>query len=133
LGSAPGAALAAILFFWQLPHFFAIGWRHRADYRAAGFRLLPAVDPTGRQTAAWSLAYSALLVPVSLAPWALGYFGAFYGVPVALADVIFFGYACRFAQAAGHRGDAARQLFLASIAYLPLVLGALLADRIWFA
>jgi protoheme IX farnesyltransferase len=131
LWAAQGTALAAVLLVWQMPHFFAIGWRHRADYRAAGFRLLPAVDPTGRQTAAWSLAYSALLVPVSLAPWALGYFGAFYGVPVALAGVIFFGYACRFAQAAGHRGDAARQLFLASTAYLPLVLGALVADHVW--
>jgi protoheme IX farnesyltransferase len=36
-----GTALAAILLFWQMPHFFAIGWQHRADYRAAGFRLLP--------------------------------------------------------------------------------------------
>lgn len=129
--SAPGAALAAILFFWQLPHFFAIGWRYRADYRAAGFRLLPAVDATGNRTALWSLAYSALLVPVSLAPWALGYLGAFYGASVALAGVIFFGYACRFAQAAGQRDDAARQLFMASIVYLPLVLGALIADHVW--
>jgi protoheme IX farnesyltransferase len=131
LWSAPGAALAAILFFWQLPHFFAIGWRHRADYRAAGFRLLPAVDATGRRTAAWSLAYSALLVPVSLAPWALGYLGALYGVPVALAGVMFFGYAFRFARAAGQRDAAARQLFLASIAYLPMILGALIAHHVW--
>jgi protoheme IX farnesyltransferase len=41
LWAAPGTALAAILLFWQMPHFFAIGWQHRADYRAAGFRLLP--------------------------------------------------------------------------------------------
>jgi protoheme IX farnesyltransferase len=132
LWAASGTALAAILFFWQMPHFFAIGWQHRADYRAAGFRLLPAVDATGRQTAAWSLVHSALLVPVSLAPWALGHLGALYGIPVALAGVIFLGYAWRFAAAAGERDVAARKLFLASIVYLPLVLGALIADHVCF-
>ena len=131
LWAAPGTALAAILLFWQMPHFFAIGWQHRADYHAAGFRLLPAVDLTGRKTAVWSLAYSALLVPVSLAPWALGSLGALYSVPVALAGVIFLGYAWRFAAAAGGREGAARRLFLASIMYLPLVLGALIVDHVW--
>ena len=43
----PGLALFAILFVWQLPHFFAIGWRHRADYAKAGVVILPVVDPIG--------------------------------------------------------------------------------------
>ncbi len=133
LWAAPGVALAAVLLCWQLPHFYAIGWRHRADYRAAGFRVLPAVDVTGRGTAVWSLIYSAVLVPVSLAPWALGYLGALYGVPVALAGAAFLRYAWRFSSAVGEREVAARELFLASIAYLPLVLGALIADCVYFA
>lgn len=128
LWSAPGVALAAVLLFWQMPHFFAIGWRHRADYRAAGFKLLPAVDATGRRTASWSLLYSALLLPVSLAPWALGHLGAFYGVPTALAGCLFLGCAWQFAVAADDRDPAARRLFFASILYLPLVLGALALD-----
>jgi len=53
LGSRPGLVLAAVLLFWQMPHFFAIGWRHRLDYRAAGFPLLPAVDVSGARTATW--------------------------------------------------------------------------------
>lgn len=133
LRAAPGIALAAFLLCWQMPHFYAIGWRHRADYRAAGFRLLPAVDPSGRRTAAWSLFYAALLLPVSLAPWVLGKFGAIYGLPVAAGELAFLGCALDFALAPGEREVAARRLFLGSIALLPLVLCALLADRGWAA
>lgn len=125
-----GIALAAVLLCWQMPHFFAIGWRHRADYRTAGFRLLPAVDPTGRRTAAWSLFYAALLVPVSVAPWALGYLGALYGVPALLAGLAFLWFAWRFAAASGTRDLEARRLFLASILHLPTVLGAFLLERL---
>ena len=132
LWAAPGVALAAILLCWQMPHFFAIGWRHRDDYRAAGFKLLPAIDATGRRTAAWSLFYAALLLPVSLAPWLLGHFGAYYGVPAALAGCAFLYCAWRFAADPAHRDPAARRLFFASILHLPVVLGALALDR-WVA
>ena len=128
LWAAPGVALAAVLLCWQMPHFFAIGWRHRADYRAAGFRVLPSVDATGRKTAAWSLFYATLLLVVSLAPWVLGRLGAVYGVPVALAGAAFVGCAWHFYAASGDRDIAARRLFFASILYLPLVLGALMLD-----
>jgi protoheme IX farnesyltransferase len=130
LWAAPGVALFVVLLFWQMPHFFAIGWRHRDDYRAAGFKLLPAVDASGRRTARWSLFYSALLLPVSLAPWALGWLGLIYGAPAALAGGAFLWCAWQFAAATGDRDPAARRLFRASILYLPLVLGALALDRI---
>jgi len=130
LWAASGLTLFAVLLCWQMPHFFAIGWRHRADYREAGFRLLPALDPTGKSTAAWSLFYAALLVPVSLAPWALGHLGALYGVPAALAGLAFLACAGRFVLAPGDRETAARRLFFASIIYLPVVLLALVLDRL---
>jgi protoheme IX farnesyltransferase len=130
LWAAPGAALAALLLCWQMPHFFAIGWRHRVDYRAAGFKLLPTVDSTGKQTAGWSLFYAALLLPVSLAPWVLGHLGALYGVTAALAGCAFLWRAGQFVAAPGDRDAAARRLFFASILYLPLVLGALALDRL---
>ena len=129
LWAAPGVTLAAVLFCWQMPHFFAIGWRHRADYRAGGYRLLPVIDGSGRRSAVWSLVYAALLLPVSLAPWALGQLGACYGVAAAVAGVSFFGYTWRFSAAGGDREPAARGLFIASIIYLPLMLVALLVDR----
>lgn len=128
LWAVPGTALAAMLLFWQMPHFYAIGWRHRADYRAAGFVLLPAIDATGRRTAAWSIFYTAVLLPVSLAPWALGHLSGLYGVPTALAGCAYLWRAWQFAAARGDREPAARRLFLASIFYLPFVLAVMTLD-----
>ncbi len=55
----PGAwALFAILFAWQHPHFFAIAWMFRDDYRAAGFKMLPVIEPSGRRTVRLTLAFS---------------------------------------------------------------------------
>ena len=130
LWAAPGTALAALLLCWQMPHFFAIGWRHRTDYRAAGFRLLPTIDPTGQKTAAWSLFYAGLLLPVSLAPWALGHFGAIYGVTAVVAGAAFLHCAWQFKTATGNRDATARRLFFASIVYLPVVIAALALDRL---
>lgn len=130
LWAAPGTALAALLLCWQMPHFFAIGWRHRADYRAAGFKLLPAIDATGQKTAAWSLCYAALLVPVSLAPWMLGHLGVIYGATAAVTGGLFFACAWRFKTASGNRDASARRLFFASIIYLPVVIIALAIDRL---
>ncbi len=130
LWAAPGVALTAVLLCWQMPHFFAIGWRHRADYRAAGFRVRPAVDVTGEDTARWSLIYAVLLLPVSFAPWAPGALGVVYVIPATVAAVAFVGCAWQFAAAPGDREAAARRLFFASIIYLPVLLGALTLDRL---
>lgn len=129
LRAAPGVTLTVVLLCWQIPHFFAIGWRHRADYRGAGFKLFPAVDCTGRSTAAWSLFYTALLVPVSVAPWALGWLGPVYGVTALVAGGWFLRHAWQFATAPD-RDTTAKNLFLASILYLPLILAALALDRL---
>lgn len=125
--SRPGLVLTAVLLCWQMPHFFAIGWRHRADYRAAGLPLLPVVDATGQRTASWSFGYAAILLIVSVVPWALGWLGACYGITAALAGGAFLGYAGHFCRASDRDG-AARSLFLASILYLPLVMSALVID-----
>lgn len=129
LSARPGLVLTAILLLWQLPHFFAIGWRHRRDYLAAGFPLRPAVDSTGRNTAAWSFGYTVLLAPVSLLPWIAGWLGVMYGVSAALAGGWLLWHAGRFLFTAD-RDNSARGLFLATLVYLPFVLGALLIDRL---
>src|ERR1700747_120458 len=65
----PGAwALFAILFAWQHPHFFAIAWIFRDDYRAAGFKMLPAIEPSGTRTVWLTIAFSLILLAVSLVP-----------------------------------------------------------------
>lgn len=126
LMASPGLLLAAVLVFWQMPHFFAIGWRHREDYRAAGFPLLPAIDPTGARTAWWSLGYTIALTVTSLAPWALGWAGSVYGIVTLLANLWFLKGAWAFA-VGQDRDRAARRLFFASLIYLPIVMTALLA------
>jgi len=65
---AGGAALFAIVFFWQIPRFMAIAWLYRDDYGKAGLPMLPVLDPDGRRTGRTAVAYAAALVPVSLFP-----------------------------------------------------------------
>jgi protoheme IX farnesyltransferase len=127
-----GWALFAVLLFWQMPHFFAIGWVYREDYRAAGFPLLPVVDPSGFATAAWSLAHALALLAVSLVPWWLGLAGAVYGVGALVGGLGFVGLAMMFFGSRGvlARTRAARWLFAGSLLYLPVVFTCLLIDRL---
>ena len=60
--------LAAILFLWQFPHFYAIAWMYREDYARAGIRMLPVVEPDGESTARRILLFSLVLIPISLLP-----------------------------------------------------------------
>lgn len=127
--SALGWILFGVLFFWQIPHFMAVAWTHRADYSAVRFPMLPVRDPSGRTTALWSLAASILLVAVSLLPVRLGLATAWYGAAAGTVGLWLIFRAVVFLKADG-RDLAARKLFLASIAYLPLVLAALVTDRL---
>lgn len=125
---APGLALFAILFLWQMPHFYAIGWRHRADYGAAGFRILSTVDPSGRSSARHALAFGLLLVPVSVLPTLLGTAGLVYAAGALLLSAWFAGTAVRFFRET--TDQAAKSMFLASISWLPAIVVLLLADRV---
>jgi heme o synthase len=64
--------LAAGLYFWQMPHFMALAWLCREDYAAGGYRMLSAIDPTGRRTAACALRNCAYLLPLGMAAAWLG-------------------------------------------------------------
>lgn len=67
-----GWILFAFQFFWQFPHFWAIAWLAHQDYSKAGFKLLPAEEGPTKFTAMQTIAYSLILVPVSLAPFVTG-------------------------------------------------------------
>lgn len=124
----PGAwSLFLILFVWQIPHFLAIGWLHRDEYAAAGFRLLPVLDATGRRTSRAILLWSTALVPVSASPGALMHPapGSMYAIIAAALAAGFLGMSWRAARTL-QRADA-RRAFLASIVHLPLTLMLLLA------
>jgi protoheme IX farnesyltransferase len=67
--SLPGWTLFAILFVWQLPHFYAIAWLYREDYRSGGLMMAPVFDTDGRKTAGEIVAFTLLLFFVSLLPY----------------------------------------------------------------
>lgn len=123
-----GAALFAIVFLWQIPHFMAIAWLYRDDYGRAGFPMLPVIDPEGRRAARQALIYAALLLPVSVLPSAFGIAGpAYLWIAVALGAAMLW-LAARFLAS---RSDAtARALFYGSITYLPLIWIAMIADKV---
>jgi protoheme IX farnesyltransferase len=120
--------LFALVFFWQMPHFLAIAWLCRDDYSRAGFPMLPVIEPDGRSTAQQVAAYASALIPVSLTPAIVGLAGPAYFVIALLLGLAFLYVSLRFAM---HRTrHDARLLFIASITYLPLVLIALVLDRV---
>jgi len=125
----PALVLFGIVFFWQMPHFLAIAWLYRDDYAAAGIPLLPVLEPDGRRTGRQALLYSAALWPVSLMPTLVGLASGFYIVVATVLGLALIALSARFAR--DRSNTAARRLFLFSITYLPLLWGALVADRFW--
>src|SRR5580658_11146937 len=125
----PGAlVLFAILFAWQHPHFFAIAWMYRDDYRAAGFKMLPVVEPTGERTFHQTLVFSVLLVAISVLPTVIGMTGRFYLWGALLIGLGMLSVALDFAENHGI-GDA-RRLLKASVLYLPLLLLFIVVDAV---
>lgn len=118
--------LFAILFVWQHPHFFAIAWMYRGDYRAAGFKMLPVVEPTGERTFNQTIAFSIALIGVSILPTALGLTGQLYLLGASLMGVGMLWAALEFTRL--HRTQDARRLLKASVVYLPLLLLLIVLD-----
>jgi len=127
--SVQAAVLFGIVFFWQIPHFLAIAWMYREDYAHAGIPLLPVIEPDGRSTGRQVLAYSAILLPISVLPSFVGLADAVYAAAALTLGGGFVALGARFARE--RSTEAARHLFLASIIYLPLLWGALVIDRLW--
>lgn len=122
-----GWSLFAILFFWQLPHFLAIAWMYRDDYARAGFVMLPVVDTDGGRTGRSSVSHTLGLISISLFPFVLGISGKLYAIGAILLGFGFLIFAIRFSRALTRAS--ARNLFFASIVYLPLLLGLMAFDK----
>ncbi len=116
-----------ILFLWQLPHFLALGWLYREDYARAGLKMLSVTDPDGRATFWYATVYAAALLPVSLFPTILGIAGRVYFVGAMALSVLFL-VACIVATRRVTASNA-RTVFRASLAYLPLLLILMMANR----
>lgn len=126
-----GWSLFAILFAWQMPHFFALAWTYRKDYAAAGMPMRSVVDPSGTGLARWTFFWTVLLTAVSLLPTLLGHCSWYYFGAAALLDLWFLRSAFVFLDPA-RRDSEARRLFFISITYLPLLLTLLVLDRMIF-
>lgn len=123
--------LFALVFLWTPPHFWSLALFVRGDYANAGVPMLP-VTHGERATRIHILAYTPLLVAVSLLPWAMRLTGVIYGVTAAVLGAVFMTLAV-----AVFRNDATdpaamrpeRRLFAFSVLYLFVMFGALVADR----
>ncbi len=124
--SAPGIVLFGILFLWQLPHFLAISLFREREYSKAGIKVMPAVRGIAA-TKLHAALYAGALVPVSLLLVPLGIAGWLYLSVAAVLGAGFLVWALLgLREEAGNRW--ARQLFIASLIYLPLLFAALAVD-----
>jgi len=125
---AGGWSLFAILFFWQMPHFFSLAWMYRTDYARAGFQMIASDDETGARSASQSVLFCLLLLIVASIPGYLGISNIFYVLISLVLGGLFMAFAMHFHKHKTVR--AARWLFLASITYLPLLLLAMVVTKL---
>jgi protoheme IX farnesyltransferase len=119
--------VGAILFVWQLPHFFALAWLHRADYQRGGFQMLSAIPGSEYLAAQTSLLSALTLVPLGLMATLLGLAGITSAIVSGFAGLAFAYFALVFLRRVDNAS--ARKMFFASLLYLPVVLGTMVADR----
>ncbi len=125
--AGPAWSLFAIMFCWQMPHFFAISWIYREDYARAGFRMLSSRDLNGTRSGRQSIVFATLLLGASSLPALLGLVSRTL-LPVELAvGAAFLAVAVAFYMK--REVATARRLFFASIIYLPVLLALLVATK----
>ena len=125
--SPPAFALFWTLFLWQLPHFLALAWMYREDYRTAQLRMLSVEDAGGRRTARMALLYAVALVPVSLLPTLLGVTGTLYFWGALLLGLAYVAAGVLMVVDVNRRAWA---VFVTSIIYLPMLLALAVLDKV---
>lgn len=122
--------LFAILFCWQMPHFFSLAWMYRKDYARAGFKILTVTDPSGIKTSKQIVWFAAALLPVSIAPAFLGMTGSLSSIGALILGIGFLALGIILFRSSGHDDfDAigkvnfySRRMFFASLIYLPALM-----------
>ena len=118
--------LFLILFLWQHPHFDSIAWLLRDDYKRAGFKMLPVLEPDGKRTFAQILSFSWMLLFVSLVPATIGLSGGIYAAGAFISGIVLW-WAGRRLTLTGSQADA-RNLFKATVLYLPVLFVLIILD-----
>ncbi len=119
--------LFAILFVWQFPHFLAIAWMYREQYAKAKILMLPVIEPEGKITAKQIVIFTILLIPISLAPFFLGFAGIVYLIGASLLGIWFLAASIEAARA--KTTEKARKLLLVSVLYLPVIFALLVFNH----
>lgn len=123
-----GWVLFAIQFFWQFPHFWAIAWIAHKDYSKAGFKLMPSVEGPTKYSAIQSVIYSLVLIPVGLLPYMVQMSGTLSFWILLLANLWMVWLSFQLYRKM--EVSAARRVMFGSYIYLPVVLLALLVDKV---
>jgi len=129
-GDITGTALLlfAIQFLWQFPHFWAIAWVAYDDYAKAGFYLLPSASGKTKASASHIVVYSLILIPVSIMPFVLNLTGLVSAIVVTVCGLLFLYQSYKLYKTCDVKD--ARSLMFGSFLYLPVVLVALLIDKL---
>lgn len=125
--SGPAWLLGAILFTWQIPHSLALAWLYRQDYARGGYHILSWNDPSGRKTFHIIVIYTLCLIAASISLYLSHRTGPMYALGAIVLGTGLLKLALRL-QRTGQDIDA-RRLFMATVIYLPLLLGIMLIDR----
>ena len=120
----------ALLYFWQLPHFFAIAWMYRDDYQKSGFKMLSLVDQSGKRTAIQMLLNAILMIASSLAVFMIGQGGLFYLTGAILLGLGYIGVITLFFSESSIKN--ARKVFLSSIIYLPVLITIIILEQFFY-
>jgi len=123
-----GWVLFGLQFLWQFPHFWAICWIAYKDYAIAGFKLLPSEKGPTRYTALQTIIYSLLLIPVGVIPYFIGMSGLVSLFIITAANLVMVWQCIRLYREMEVK--AARRIMFSSYIYLPVVLLALLGDKL---
>ena len=126
--SLGGWVLFAMQFLWQFPHFWAIAWVAHKDYTNAGFKLLPSEKGPTKYTALQTIVYSLLMIPVGMVPYYIGMSGVTSLIIVIIANLFLVIQCVRLYRSMDVK--AARRVMFSSYLHLPVVLLALLVDKI---
>ena len=119
--------LFLLVFLWQLPHFYAIAWVYKDDYRRGGLRMMPETDTSGSGTGGQIVLFSALLFLASLLPFRIGISGHAYLAIATLSGAVFLGLAIRLQR---RHMEGAKSFVTTSIVYLFILIISLVADKI---
>ena len=118
--------LFLILFLWQHPHFYSIAWLLKDDYKRAGFKMLPVVEPDGKRMFAQILSFSWMLLFVSLVPALIGLSGGIYAVGAFIAGIALWWMGRRLTLTRSMAD--ARNLLKATVLYLPVLFALIIID-----